>query len=161
MRFLAAEGKYITFSRCIECSVPFSSLIVNCTVPTPSAIELPATPLTPMVVDFTMEVKSSSWEQMWWVAQLSVPKLVGALVESREQRLVEAVGVAELARTMTSETSMASVARHRGCEEDDNAVLLLLFLSGVLCTGESDNGSDADLSLGERMSGVLVARQMG
>ena len=63
--------------------------------------------------------------------------------------------------TMTSETSMASVARHRGCEEEDNAVLLLLFLSRVLCTGESDNGSDADLSLGEHMSGASLARQMG
>ena len=135
--------------------------MVNYTVPMPSAIELPATPLTPMVVDFTMVMKISSWEQMWWVAQLSVPNSVGALVESKEQRLVEAMEVAELARAMTSETSMASVTRHRGCEEEDISILLLLLLPRVLGTGGSDKGNDADLSLGEHMSGASVARQMG
>ena len=110
-----------------------------------------------------MEVKSSSWEQMWWVAQLSVPNSVGALVESKEQRLEEAVEVVELARTMTSETSMASVARHRGWSGKDNAVLLMFTLSCVLayvlCTDESGNGNDAALSLEEHMSDASVARQ--
>ena len=65
IRLLAAEGKEIMFSRVIVCWILASSLIVNCTVLISSANELHATPLTPIVVDITMDVNSSSWEHIW------------------------------------------------------------------------------------------------
>ena len=124
IRFLAAEDKYMTLSRVMLCDVPSSSLIVNCMVPMPSASELPATPLTPTVVDRSIVVNSSNCEHIWCVAQLSVPNSV--LVGANEQRLVSNFVVLELARTRTSERSNVSVTRQRGAA----------------------NGKDADLSLG-------------
>ena len=80
IKFLAAEDKYMTLSRVIVWNTPSLSLIVNCMVPMPSASELPATPLTPTVVDRFIVVNSSNCEHIWCVAQLSVPNsvLVGA-----------------------------------------------------------------------------------
>ena len=65
MRLLAADDRYITLHSVIVYAMLCSSLIVNCIVPIPSASELPATPLTPIFVDFSIHMNSSSCEHMW------------------------------------------------------------------------------------------------
>ena len=55
-----------------------SSFSRNLTVPIPSAVEIPETSRTPMdLAGSEIDSNKSRWQQIWCVAQLSVPNVAG------------------------------------------------------------------------------------
>ena len=62
------------------CLTPSSSVIVNIIVPIPDTIVLPVTPVTPTFGAGRMFTNKFNHEQIWSVAQLSVPNSVGSFV---------------------------------------------------------------------------------